>query len=401
MLGNEINFFGVLQHNTARKKVLALSKEYGFEVDPDRQIRDISVAMQQRVELLRILYQGAEILILDEPTAVLSPQEIDEFGAILKRLAASGKSIIIITHKLKEIIAFAQRCTVISRGKVVDTVDVHDISSNELANMMVGHEVDFSSVSKSRDRGDLQVSIDKVHIRDDRDYETVKGISLDIHKSEILALAGVDGNGQRELIEALAGVRHVEEGEITLHGIGRIQDLSPRRKYKAGCVNIPEDRNKDGLIANFSIANNIALRTYRGYARRLFLQFDKIRDTAAQLIQNFSIYPSDPDHLAGEMSGGNQQKVIIARELAGDPTFIVAAHPTRGLDVGAAQYVHESLIHERDKGAAILLISFDLDEIYQIADRIAIIYGGKIVDIQPTEKITREQLGQGFAGISS
>lgn len=400
VLGNEIHSVGVLRHSAAKTKVLSLSKEYGFDVDPESHIRDISVAMQQRVELLRILYQGAEILILDEPTAVLSPQEIEEFGSIVKRLTQSGKSIIIITHKLKEIIDFADRCTVISRGKIIDTVDVQDVSSTKLANMMVGHEVDFSAVTKKNDHGKLYVSIKDVYAQDDRNYTTVKGVSLDVYKNEIVALAGVDGNGQRELIEVLAGVREMQGGSISLGGTA-IQDLSPREKYQAGCVNIPEDRHRDGLVLPYSITNNIALRSYRSYIGKLFLHFDDMNRDAERLIQDFSIYPSDPEHIVGEMSGGNQQKVIIARELCGDPSFIVAAHPTRGLDVGAARYVHEALVHERDKGAAVLLVSFDLDEIFQIADKIAIIYNGEIIEIKLIGDVTREQIGLGFAGIAT
>ncbi len=399
MLGREIHQCGVLDRKKARKKVVDLSESFGLTVDPDSYISEISVAMQQRVELLRILYQGADILILDEPTAVLSPQEIVEFGAILRKLVTSGKSVIVITHKLKEIIDFADRCTVVSRGKVVNTLSVSDVDAHALASMMIGHELQAQVQSHKNAPGPRLLSLQNIYAEDDRGHTAVQGVTLDVHAGEILALTGVDGNGQREIIEVLAGVRKASSGSILLRD-QEIQNYSPRMLYESGCANIPEDRHKDGLVFKFTVAENIALRTYRNYVEGPFLRFDKMNHDAVSLIQDFNIYPADPMHAVGEMSGGNQQKVIIARELVDNPEFIVAAHPTRGLDVGAASYVQQSLVQEKERGAAILLISFDLDEILQIANRIAIIYNGKIIAVKSASDLTREQLGLGFAGIA-
>lgn len=390
---------GVLDINRATKEVEELSKKYGLHVDPNAKIHDITVGMQQRVEILKALYRGADILILDEPTAVLTPQEIDELMEIMRSLASQGKTIIIITHKLKEIKQVADYCTVIRRGKKVDTVKVADVTEEDLASMMVGRQVSFKVDKKEANVGDVVLKVDNLVVKDNRKLNAVKGLSLELHRGEILGIAGVDGNGQSEFIEGITGLRPIESGRVILNGKD-ITNLSPKEIIENGMNTIPEDRQKRGLILDFTVAENMILENYHKepFSTKGRLNHKAISDFSKELIEKFDIRPRDHMHIAGELSGGNQQKVILAREISNDPDVLIAAQPTRGLDVGAIEYVHKYLVEQRDHGKAVLLISFELDEIMNVSDRIAVIFNGKIVDIIDAKEADERTLGYLMAG---
>ena len=388
-----------IDRKKAREKVKELSERYGLKINVDSEIREISVGMQQRVEILKALYRGAEILIFDEPTAVLTPQEIDEFIEIVKNLASQGKSIIIITHKLKEIKAMADRCTIIRRGKKIDTVDVDAVEPEELASKMVGRKVDFVTEKKAFNKGDLTLEIDHLNYSDERKIKVLNDFSLNLHAGEILGIAGVDGNGQSELLEVLTGLKKADSGKVLLKGKD-ITNKKPREIQESGMNNIPEDRQKRGLILEFTAAQNLVLEQYRHepYSKKGILQEDVIHENAKNLMDKFDVRPHDPSYIVGDLSGGNQQKLIIAREITNDPDVLIAAQPTRGLDVGAIEYVHKFLIDQRDKGKAVLLISFELDEIMNLSDTIAVIYEGKINFLTKREDTNERELGQYMAG---
>ncbi len=390
---------GVLDINRATKEVEELSKKYGLHVDPNAKIHDITVGMQQRVEILKALYRGADILILDEPTAVLTPQEIDELMEIMRSLASQGKTIIIITHKLKEIKQVADYCTVIRRGKKVDTVKVADVTEEDLASMMVGRQVSFKVDKKEANVGDVVLKVDNLVVKDNRKLNAVKGLSLELHRGEILGIAGVDGNGQSEFIEGITGLRPIESGRVILNGKD-ITNLSPKEIIENGMNTIPEDRQKRGLILDFTVAENMILENYHKepFSTKGRLNHKAISDFSKELIEKFDIRPRDHMHIAGELSGGNQQKVILAREISNDPDVLIAAQPTRGLDVGAIEYVHKYLVEQRDHGKAVLLISFELDEIMNVSDRIAVIFNGKIVDVMDAKEADERTLGYLMAG---
>lgn len=399
ILGMETTKGIVLDRDKARKQVQDLSEKYGLYVEPDLKIEDISVGMQQRVEIIKALYRGADILILDEPTAVLTPQEIQELMEIMRNLAEQGKTIIIITHKLKEIKAVADYCTIIRRGKKVDTVKVSDVSINQLAEMMVGREVSFEIDKKLYKKGKKVLDINNIVIKDNRKLDAVKGLSLELYSGEILGIAGIDGNGQSEFIEGLTGLRPVESGKIFLNEED-ITDSTPFKVINSGIGTIPEDRQRRGLVLDFTVAENMILENYykKPFSKHGILNHGEIRDFTNGLIEDFDIRPKDPSHLAGELSGGNQQKVIIAREISNNPEVLVAAQPTRGLDVGAIEFIQKYLIKQRDDGKAVLLISFELDEIMNLSDRIAVIYDGKIVDIIDGKDANENTLGLLMAG---
>lgn len=390
---------GVLDIAKATEEVRELSERYGLFVDPEAKIQDISVGMQQRVEILKALYRGADILILDEPTAVLTPQEIEELIEIIRSLSEQGKTIIIITHKLKEIKAVADYCTVIRRGKKIGTIKVEDATEEEMASMMVGREVSFKVKKKEAEPGDIVLELNDLVIRDHRDLKAVDGLSLKLHRGEILGIAGVDGNGQSELIEGITGLRKIESGTVKLNNID-ITNKTPKEIIEMGLNTIPEDRQKRGLILDFTLAENIILENYHKepYSRRGKLNHKAISDFAKELIKKFDIRARDDKHITGELSGGNQQKVILAREITNNPEVLIAAQPTRGLDVGAIEYVHEFLVEQRDLNRAVLLISFELDEIMNVADRIAVIFNGKIVDIVDAKSTDEKTLGYLMAG---
>lgn len=401
VLGNEvIKAGGVLDPKRAREKVLEIVEEYGFDVDPDAKIEDISVGMQQRVEILKALYRGADTLILDEPTAVLTPQEIEKLIQIMHDLVSKGKTIIVITHKLKEIMSSADECTIIRRGKYMSTVDVSKTSETELATLMVGRNVNLHVEKKPATPGEVVLSIKDLHVKDERGIEQVNGFNLDIRAGEIVGLAGIDGNGQKELADAIDALVKPESGTITVKG-EEIQGTTPKTVIDHAVATIPSDRHRWGLVLPFTVGENMVLERHNEetFGKGIALDLAKIKEFSQKLIDEFDIRPAEcVDHQAVGLSGGNQQKVIIAREVSSNPDVLIAIQPTRGLDVGAIEFVHKALIRERDRGAAILLISFELDEIMDVADKMAIIYAGKNVGEFDQGTITEEQAGLLMAG---
>lgn len=402
VLGNEpLGKFGMLDMAQAEKKTVALCEQYGLKVNPKEKIEDITVGMQQRVEILKTLYRNASIIIFDEPTAVLTPQEIDEFISIVRRLKSEGKTIIIITHKLKEIKAVAERCTVLRRGKCIGTVNVADVSERDLAEMMVGRAVQFEIEKKPCTPGDVVLSVQNITVKNGRGMVAVKNLSLDVRQGEVLGLAGVDGNGQTEFIYALQGLLPIEEGKIILDGKD-ISKMTIRERIEAGMGHVPEDRQKHGFVPPFPVSENAALKNYylAPYTQhKVILNEKKMEEKASQLIEQFDIRAAEGALTkVGSMSGGNQQKVIIAREIDMSPKVLVIAQPTRGLDVGAIEYIRRRIIAERDKGKAILLISFELDEIMNLCDRIATISKGSIAGIFKAGEVTEREIGLMMAG---
>ena len=387
-----------IDRDKAKKEVLKLSQEYGLLIDPDSKVSDISVGQQQRVEILKALYHGADILIFDEPTAVLTPQEINEFVEIVEKLTELGKSIIIITHKLKEIKAMADTCTIIRRGEYIDKVKVKDVSEADLAEKMVGRDVSFNVKKEKIDLGDEIFKIENLWVKDNRKVDKVKGLNLSIRKGEILGIAGVDGNGQTELIDAISGMRKAEKGKVSLKGED-ITNKNPRNIIDLGMNQIPEDRQKRGLVLEYSIKDNLILENLdKDFSKNGILDFKKIEENANNLIEKFDIRPNDINEKAGSLSGGNQQKVIIAREITNDPDLLIAAQPTRGLDVGAIEFIHQYLVELRNQGKAVLLISFQLDEVMDLSDRICVIYDGKIVGELDPKKTDEYEVGRLMAG---
>jgi simple sugar transport system ATP-binding protein len=384
----------------AAYKVAELSRRYGLTVDPNALVQDLSVGSQQRVEILKALYRGAQILILDEPTAVLTPREIQELSGIIRNLTREGKSIIMITHKLREIKQMADFCTIIRRGRHIDTVDVRKVTEADLASRMVGRKVLFKVEKEKKLPGETALEVRHLVVEDRRRLPVVRDLSFSLHQGEILGIAGIDGNGQKELIEALTGLRKVKSGEIRVKG-KNIADLSPHaiiHEYRIS--HIPEDRQKRGLIFEFDIAENLILETYftPGFSKWFTLLEQKIYRHAQDLIQRFDIRPQDPLMPARSLSGGNQQKMIIAREVGNEPDILIAAQPTRGLDVGAIEYVHEALVNQRNQGKAVLLVSFELDEVINVSDRIAVIYEGCIVGIMDAADADENRIGLMMAG---
>ncbi|ACB61274.1 MULTISPECIES: ABC transporter ATP-binding protein [Exiguobacterium] len=384
----------------AREKVRQISEQYGLAVDPDAKIEDISVGMQQRVEILKTLYRGADILIFDEPSAVLTPQEIKELIQIMNRLIAEGKSIILITHKLKEIMEVADRCTTIRRGKYIGTVDIDEtMTQSRLAEMMVGREVNFNAEYSKATPQELVLDIKDLVVKDSRGIKAVDGLNLDIRAGEIVGIAGIDGNGQTELIEAITGLRKADSGEIFLNNKS-IKNLKPRKVTEAGVGHIPQDRHKHGLVLDYSIGHNMVLQTYyqKPYSKAGIMNYGQVMDKAKTLIEKFDVRTPSPETFARALSGGNQQKAIIAREVDRSPDLLIAAQPTRGLDVGAIEFIHEQLVLEREKGRAVLLISFELEEILQVSDRIAVLYEGRTVAFLDPKETNEIELGFLMAG---
>ena len=390
----------VVDKKTAREKVMELSERYAMKVDPDARIEDISVGMQQRVEILKVLYRGADTLIRDEPTASLTPQEIEGLMEIISNLTADGKSVILITHKLKEITACSDYCTIIRQGKYIDTVKVDGVNENELAAMMVGREVNFRVEKKDQEPGEVVLDVKNLHAKDYRDVEIVKGLNLQVRRGEIVGLAGVDGNGQTELVEVLTGLRKGESGEVKVLG----KDLfnkSPHDTFEGGISSIPADRQKHGLILEFSNEDNLILQHFEEepFARKGILNRKAIREHATELIEKFDIRPRGCEEApSGTLSGGNQQKVIIAREVTNDKDLLIAVNPTRGLDVGAIEFVHKYLVEQRNKNRAVLLVSFELDEIMSLSDRIEVIFDGQITGSVPGKDADEKELGFMMAG---
>ena len=399
ILGMEPVKRGTIDIKDAAKEIEKLSKTYGLDVDPYAYISDISVGMQQRVEILKTLYRGADILIFDEPTAVLTPQEIDELLEIMRRLIKEGKSIILITHKLKEIMQAADRVTVIRRGKGIKTLNVSETNPDELASLMVGRDVRFEIDKKPAEPKDVVLKIENLVVKDYRGVDKVKGLNLSVRRGEILGIAGVDGNGQSELVEAITGLRHVESGKIYLNGED-ITNKKPREITETGIGHIPQDRQKHGLVLPYTVAENLILQTnyHKPYSNRGILNFKSINENAHKIIEKYDVRTQSELSTAGSLSGGNQQKVIIGREIERDPDLLIAAQPTRGLDVGAIEFIHKQLVEQRDKGKAVLLVSFELDEVMSVSDRIAVIFDGQIIGIVDPKETNEQELGLLMAG---
>lgn len=399
ILGKEPSKAGKINLKDASKKVRELSERYHLSVDPDAKIKDISVGMQQRVEILKTLYRGAEILIFDEPTAVLTPQEIKELMMIMKSLVNEGKSIILITHKLKEIMEVCDRVTVMRKGVGIGTVNVSESDPNSLASLMVGRDVVFKTEKKEAAPTDTVLDINGISVKDARGIQAVNHLSLSVRAGEIVGIAGIDGNGQTELIEAITGLKKTISGSIKING-KEIQNLKPRKISESGVGHIPEDRHKHGLVLDYSISENIVLQTYyqKPLSKTGFLNYSKIYDQARNIISEYDVRTPSEYTPARALSGGNQQKAIIGREVDRNPDLLIAAQPTRGLDVGAIEFIHKRLIEQRDKGKAVLLISFELDEILNVSDRIAVIYEGEIVAIVNPRETTEQELGLMMAG---
>ena len=402
ILGVEPNKYGVLQKEDARKKVLELSQKYGLMVDPDAKIEDITVGMQQRTEILKMLYRDNEILIFDEPTAVLTPQEIEELMQIMRNLKAEGKSILFISHKLAEIMAVADRCTILRKGKYVGTVETKNTTAQELSSLMVGRNVNFHIDKKPQKLGDVVLEINNMTVASKtHKNNAVKNVSLKVRAGEIVCIAGIDGNGQSEFVHGLTGLEPLVSGDIKLKGMD-ITKAPIRKRNTSGMSHIPEDRHKHGLVLDYSLENNLVLQTYflpEFTSKSGFLRKDNIRHYAEKLIEEFDVRSGQgPVTMARAMSGGNQQKAIIAREIDKDPDLLVAVQPTRGLDVGAIEFVHKQLIDRRDSGKAVLLISLELDEVMDVPDRILVMYEGEIVGEFDPKKTTQEELGLYMAG---
>ncbi len=401
ILGVEPNTLGFLEKKEARKKVLELSERYGLKVNPDAHIENISVGMQQRVEILKMLYRDNEILIFDEPTAVLTPQEIKELLQIMKEFANEGKSILFITHKLNEIMDVADRCTVLRKGKFIGTVDVKDSSKEELSKMMVGRDINFSVDKKEISTGEVVLSVNNLTVASKiHKNNAVKNVSFEVRAGEIVCLAGIDGNGQTEFVSALTGLDKVSSGNITLCG-NDISKAPIRRRSILGMSHIPEDRHKHGLVLDYKLEENLILQKYwqPEFQRNGFIKFDAVRKYAENLIEKFDIRSGQgPVTIARSMSGGNQQKAIIAREIDKEHELLVAVQPTRGLDVGAIEYVHKQLVARRDAGKAVFLVSLELDEVMNVSDRILVIYEGEIVGELDPKTTTVQELGLYMSG---
>ena len=385
----------------AAKKIEDLSKQYGLNVDPYAKIEDISVGMQQRVEILKMLYRNANVLIFDEPTAVLTPSEIDELISIMKNMTKEGKSIILITHKLREIKEAANRCTVIRRGKYIGTVDVKDATEADMAKMMVGREVSFKVEKVEAKPKDVVVKIENLSVNNNKKVLGLKNFSLDIRAGEIVGIAGVEGNGQTELVEALTGMRNVESGNIIFKGKNIVKE-SIRKRIDDGMAHIPEDRHKRGLILDYTMEDNMVLKAYKNkpFSKHGLINRAKISEYAQKIIETFDVRSGEGGKsIARSLSGGNQQKGVIGREIESDPDFLIAVQPTRGLDVGSIEYIHKRLVEQRDLGKAVLLVSLELDEVLNVSDRIAVVNNGELIGIVNANETNENEVGLMMAGI--
>ena len=401
ILGVEDTKNGFLQRDKAREKVMALSQKYGLQVNPDALVEDISVGMQQRTEILKMLYRDNEILIFDEPTAVLTPQEIEELLQIMRNLAAEGKSILFITHKLNEITAVADRCSVLRKGKYIGTVDVKDCTKADLSRMMVGRDVEFAVQKQESHPGDVILEVKNLTVASKLSKKhAVDDVSFTVRAGEIVCIAGIDGNGQTELVYGISGLESPVSGSISLHGKD-ITHAPIRKRSTMGMSHIPEDRHKHGLVLDYTLEDNLVLQRYfePEFTKGGFLRRKNIRTYAQRLIDDYDVRSSQgPVTIARSMSGGNQQKAIIAREIDKDPQLLIAVQPTRGLDVGAIEFVHKQIVAQRDAGKAVLLVSLELDEVMTVSDRILVMYEGRIVGQLDPKKTTVEELGLYMAG---
>ena len=401
IMGVEPNRFGFLQKKEARRKVKELSERYGLHVDPDAKIEDITVGMQQRTEILKMLYRDNEILIFDEPTAVLTPQEIDELMQIMRNLAAEGKSILFISHKLAEIMAVADRCSVLRKGKYIGTVETKNTTMEELSAMMVGRNVNFHVEKVEKTPGDVVLKVENMTVASRvHKNNAVRGVSFEVRAGEIVCIAGIDGNGQTELVYGLTGLEPVTEGKVTLKGTD-ITKAPIRSRNTMGMSHIPEDRHKHGLVLDYTLEDNIVLQRYfePEFTRGGFLRRKNIRGYAERLIEQYDVRSGQGAVTsARSMSGGNQQKAIVAREIDRDPELLIAVQPTRGLDVGAIEYIHRQIVAERDAGKAVLLVSLEMDEVMDVSDRILVMYEGEIVGQLDPRTTTAEEMGLYMAG---
>jgi simple sugar transport system ATP-binding protein len=401
ILGNETTRGLVVDTRSAARRIRELSARYGLDVDPEARIADVSVGMQQRVEILKMLYRDAEILIFDEPTAVLTPQEVQELVKIMRGLISEGKSVILITHKLKEIKAVADRCTVIRRGKLIGTVDVQGTSGEKLAEMMVGRKVSFQAEKGPEKPGEVILELDNLSVRGAGGVLGLKAFSLQVYCGEIVGIAGVDGNGQRELVEAVIGLKKADSGRVLLKGQD-VRTLPVRSRIAKGMAFIPDDRHKYGLILEYTVEDNLILKLYyrEPFSRNGLLDRKAIRRHAVRVIDEFDVRSGQGAvATVRSLSGGNQQKTIVAREIDSNPDLLIAVQPTRGLDVGAIEYIHRRLLEQRDKGKAVLLISLELDEILNISDRIAVINNGELVGMVRAAETDENEVGLMMTGV--
>lgn len=385
----------------AAREIKELSEKFALKIDPWAKIQDVSVGIEQRVEIIKVLYRGAEVLILDEPTAVLTPQEVEELFKILLSLKKEGKTIIFITHKLNEVMAISDQVTVMRNGKVVGTKRTNDTNTSEIATLMVGREVLLKTRKEEQITGKIVLKLENISVLNQQNFPVLKEINLSVKEGQILGIAGVEGNGQTELVEVITGLRKISSGKIVLYQKD-ITHLTPRRIRELNIAHIPEDRRKRGIISDYSVAENLILGThYRSpFNKGIALDFSAIHRHALQLISDYDIRPSNQDNLLKSLSGGNQQKVIVARELFGEPNLLIASQPTRGLDVGSIEFVHRQLLKERSNGKAILLVSAELEEILSLSDRIAVIYEGRIVEVIDAKDVDIKKLGLLMTGAS-
>jgi simple sugar transport system ATP-binding protein len=406
MLGHEITRglplgpLARVDREKVSKEIKELADSYGMPIDPSAYVHDLSVGIQQRVEIIKALYRGADVLILDEPTAVLTPQETEDLFDVMRFLVAQGKSIIFITHKLKEVLAVADRITVLRDGKVVGTTEPDNTSEAELAAMMVGREVLLRVEKKPAQPGEEVLVVKDIYVHDIRDQLAVRGVSFSIREGEVFGIAGVQGNGQVELVEGLTGLARINEGQILLDGKD-VTDSRPRAVTETGSAHVPEDRHKHGLVLAYPVDENLVLQTYylTPFASGLNINPKAVEENAIRLVKEYDVRTPSIDTFAGSLSGGNQQKVIVARELSREARLLIANQPTRGLDVGSIEYIHRRIIEKRDEGVAVLLVSSELDEILSLSDRIAVIYRGEILAVIPVEQATKERLGLLMAGV--
>ena len=390
---------GTIDSKEARRELEELSRQYGLQVDPDAIVEDLSVGVQQRIEILKVLFRDATIIVFDEPTAVLTPQEVDEFFKIVNGLKESGKGIIFITHKLGEVIDVADRIAVLRRGAIVGEADPKTATEEQLAELMVGRPVDLVVDKEKAQPGEIVLSVQSLLVRDERQHTAVDHVSFEVRAGEIVGIAGVQGNGQTELVEALTGLVDPLAGRVELNGID-VTLATPRQIHEAGVAHVPEDRQRSGLILDFDVAENLVLDAYyaQPYSRGIRMDWDYAHRHADELIEQYDIRTPSSQTPAGNLSGGNQQKLIVAREFCRPTKLIIAAQPTRGIDVGSIEYIHSRIVDERDAGAAVLIVSSELDEILALADRILVMYRGKIVAEVPGDEATPSQLGLYMAG---
>jgi ABC-type uncharacterized transport system ATPase subunit len=402
MLGVESTHGIFLDRKSAAGRVRDIAERYGLDVDPDAYVKDLSVGVQQRVEIIKLLYREADILILDEPTAVLTPQEVERLFSTISNLVSQGKSIIFITHKLKEVLHIANHITVLRNGRVVGTTTPERTSEAELAAMMVGRQVELVLPKEQITPGEVVLSVQDLQVLDDRHNPAVNGLSFDVREKEILGIAGVQGNGQTELVEALTGLRPMVGGDVHILGM-RVTGATPRQILEKGVAHVPEDRQRDGLVLTFPVHDNIALCSYYlpPFARGVAMQEQSVCATASQLVDDFDVRTPDVFVPVSSLSGGNQQKVIVAREFSRPVKLVIASQPTRGLDVGSIEYIHQRILQKRAEGTAVLLVSPELDEVIALSDRIAVMYKGRIMDIVPGLRVNKKYLGLLMAGVEA